>query len=110
MRAPIVVADDDIDVFERVEDAERYLEAQDVRRGRAKIYDRDGRPIRALIVRKVLAEVVKLEDQEQAEPEREELRSILLKFLKGIETVPMETNERTSIDELLNRALKHKTR
>ena len=81
MRPPIVARSDVTDVFESVDVAERYLEAPDIRDGGIKISDRDGRPVRASIAKRWLADVVKLHDEEGAEPKLEELRASLLTLM-----------------------------
>jgi hypothetical protein len=108
MRPPIVIISDDFDIFESVVDAERYVEPPDVRAGRIKIYDRDGRPIRASIEKRLLAEVVRFEDQEGAEPKPEELRLKIANFLTKVDGSTRDTYAMMSLEELLDRALKYK--
>jgi hypothetical protein len=107
---PIVVADDDVDIFQTVSEAERHLEPVDVRKGKIRIYDREGRPIRALIRKRLLAEVVELEETSDA-PRADELRQVLLRFLESAdEGTPIETLEALSLNQLVDRAVRHKTR
>jgi len=109
MNPPIVVVSDDVDVFETVSDAARNLEAVDVRKGKLRIYDRDGRPIRALIRKRLLAEVVELEESNDL-PRVDELRDVLIRFLGVSEQTPKSTLEAFSLNELLDRAMKYRTR
>ena len=109
MRAPILVIDDDIDVFETINQAERCLEAPDVRRGRMLIYDLDGRRVHPVITRRLLAEVVKLEEHESPDLHVVELRGALVRFLEARESADGPEYEELTIEELLERALKYKT-
>jgi hypothetical protein len=67
MRGPIIVVSDDVEIFETVEGAERYLEAPDVRSGLIKeMYDRDGRKLQPTVHKGILgAEHIKIEDAHQ---------------------------------------------
>ena len=85
-----------------------HLEAVDVRKGRLRIYDREGRPVRALIRKKLLAEVVELEDTSDP-PRADELRHVLLRFLDAAEHSPKATLEALPLSELVDRAVQHKT-
>jgi hypothetical protein len=109
MRTPILVIDDDIDVFETVIAAEKCLEAADVRRGRMLIYDRDGRLVRPVITRRLLAEVVRLEEHESPEVDMSRVRGALVRFLEGREPALERKYEELSIDQLFDRALQYKT-
>ena len=100
MRPPIIVADDDIDVFETIADAGRYLEPIDVRRG-FRIYDRDGTPLSARITRKFLVENVKLVEKEGAAADPDELLRILSVFLSQREQLPATSYRDMTLDELL---------
>src|SRR5262245_363185 len=104
MKPPIVVVSDDVDVFLSIADAERYLEAWEVRQGDLKIFDAEARPIRAVIARRVLAEVVKLEEDPEGEPQPDELRKILVRFLSAADGSFSDLSERTSLEELVTRA------
>ena len=111
MHPPIIVVDDDIYVYETVESAERGMEAWQLRRPGLKIFDRDGRPVRAVIVEKRFwTDIVKLEEEEGAEPQPEELRSILVRFLSHVDDGAISSHQDMSLGQLLSRALKHKTR
>ena len=100
MRAPIIVVDDDTDVFHTVEAAERYLEPWSVESGALTMYDRDGLPLIAQISKtKFLRnDAVIISERTGASPEPEELRKALTEFLttRGVEvsegdhTLPLE--------------------
>jgi hypothetical protein len=70
----------------------------------------EGRPIQASIAKRLLAEVVRLEDHEGAEPRPDELRASLLRLLARVEDALKATHTHMSLVELLDRALKYKTR
>jgi hypothetical protein len=109
MRPPIIVAYDDVDIFETLSDAERSLEAEDVKMGGMSIWDRDGQPIRAVIKKRFLAEVVKLEVLPGL-PSVSELRNTLASFLARVEQVPTKQFEDLPLDQLVDHALQYKTR
>ncbi|HKY21519.1 MAG TPA: hypothetical protein VJM31_09890 [Vicinamibacterales bacterium] len=109
MKPPIVVIDDDIDVYGSAAEAERDLEPWSIREGRMRIYDGDGRRIRAVIAKKFLAETVKLE-MGDGEDEPNELRRALVQFLSPREKLPEDTYREGSMDQLAERALRWKTR
>lgn len=109
MKPPILVISDDVDLFESARDAERYLEAPEVREG-ITVLDADGRPIRALIVKKFLADVVRLEGDPEAAPDVPALRAGLIRLISGREGVPNEDLTQLSLEELLRRGLVHVTR
>jgi hypothetical protein len=112
MKAPIIVVSDDVDVFEDVKAAERYLEPPEVRSG-MRLYDRDARPIQALVVKRgprfFGTEHVQLADIDGAEPDSDEVRALLTRFLRALEHVP-ESAEPPSLDDLWNRAIRYRTR
>lgn len=109
MQPPIIVLDDDVEIFESVASAEGYLEPPDVRRGKLRILDREGRPVVAKIVRRLLAEVVKLEDAPASEPKPGDFRAALELFLSRVENKGVGSYSESSIDELLERAMRFKT-
>jgi hypothetical protein len=111
MKPPLIVVSDDVDVFGDVKAAETYLEPPDVRSG-MRLYDRDGRPIQASIVKRgprvFRTEHVQLADIDGAEPDSQEVTALLIRFLRDREQLP-ESEEPPSLDELWSRAIEYKT-
>ena len=110
MKPPIIVVQDDIDVFLSVTDAERYMESRDVRRGRVRVFDSEARPIRASIARRALAEVVRLEEDPDADRQPAELKSILTRFLSSRGESSTSVSECVSLEELIGRAANYPSR
>jgi hypothetical protein len=77
-----------------------------------RLYDRDSRPIKALIVKSgprfFVTEYVQLADIDGAEPDHHEVTALLIRFLRGLKQLP-ESAEPPSLDELWNRAIQYKT-
>ncbi len=96
-------------VFDSVEKAEKYLEPIDVRNNEYVIYDRDGRLIRGVVVKHLLAERVKLQAASEPGAASSELRRLLIRFLKDVEHHQDRALEKCSLDELLEMALRFKT-
>jgi hypothetical protein len=106
---PLIVVDDDIDIFSTVAEAEKSLEPADVDSRRLRIYDRNGRLIRPIIQRRILAEVVRLEwTPSQAEPET--VRDLLKKFLTGVERREMNDYSTLDLGQLWQMALQYATK
>lgn len=61
MKAPIVVVSDDVDLSTSVEAAEAYLEPPEVRAAGLTVLDATGRHLRAVVVKRWLAEGVRIE-------------------------------------------------
>ena len=111
MRGPIIVLSDDVELFESVADAERYLEAPDVRSGNIrKVYDRDGRKLRPVIRKGPLgAEHVEIADTPET-PDVEEFRDGIVQLLVRCTEESPDVFSHRSIDELIAEALPYKTR
>jgi hypothetical protein len=99
MKPPIIVSDPgDIAIFRSVQDAERCLETPDVKEGRLKIYDSEGRllsleaesepdePFLGLksFMRGVDIGIVRIGREESPQTHGDELRQILVEFLIAI--------------------------
>jgi hypothetical protein len=109
MKEPIVVVSDDVDLFSSVRDAERYLEAPEVRTG-VRVLDATGKPLRAVIIKRFLAEVVRLEEDPNAAANIQELRTGLLRLIGGRGRIAEESLADLPLDELIAQAQKYLTR
>lgn len=109
MQGPLLVIDDDVDIFETIEAAERNIEPADVRQGRLVIYDKEGRIVRPLIVKRLLAEVVEFDRTASTESNVDAVRSGLVRFLRTRESAGEPDYEGLPLDALFARALKYKS-
>ena len=109
MKEPILVISDDVDLFESVRAAERYLEAHEVRTG-VRILDAAGRVLRAVVDRRVLADVVAIQEDPEALVDLSALRAGLIRLVAGRGRVPAESLTHLPLEELLIRANEHITR
>lgn len=102
MKPPILVISDDVYLFRSARDAERHLEAPEVRAG-VRIFDSEGRPIRARVTRRFLAEAVKLEQDTASLPDVPALRAGLIRLIGGGKPNEDEALSRLSLNELLSK-------
>jgi hypothetical protein len=109
MKEPILVISDDVDLFESVRAAERYLEAPEIRTG-VTVLDAAGRLLRAVVVRKLLAEVVVLEEDPEAPINVAALRAGLTRLVVGRGRLPAESVAHLPLEQLIMRASQHITR
>jgi hypothetical protein len=102
MQPPIIVDyKGDVLCFDSVDNAERYLEPTDIRNNECVIYDRAGRVLKANIVKRFLAERVKLEPASESGAGLARLREVLVSFLTRVGTRSEKPVEQWSIEELL---------
>lgn len=116
MKPPIIVTEPgDVDVFESVRDAERYLEAPSVKKGRLKVYDSEGHLLSleqesvpdvklfgvALIID---PGTVKIGREESATTHKDELRGILVEFLMAT-GVDQESLEDATLENVLTQVI-----
>lgn len=111
MRPPIIVdARGDVSIYESAEDAQRDLEAIDVRNGEYAFFDAEGSILRGVIVprfaRGILKylmpiEVVALELASEPGGGAAELRRVLTEFLAKVGVVFEGPPESLSLDELI---------
>jgi hypothetical protein len=106
MKGPVLVVSDDVDLFASVRDAERYLEAPEIRTG-AKVFDATGRPLRAVVVRRFLAEVVELEEDPHAPANVPALRAGLIRLIAGRGRMREESLVDLTLEELIAHARQH---
>src|SRR5687768_10403889 len=101
---PIIVTESgDADVFESTYDAERYLEPNDVKI--LKAYDSEGRLLRLLPT----SPQIKIEAAEWTPSHADELRQVLLKFLREVGEDADGLVDKT-LKELVAIGLRYKTR
>jgi len=110
MKPPFIVDDSgDLSIFESVEEAERYLEPNDVEPGKCLAYDSEGRCLEGFDESKWFRHRVRLGPREgQPTHAPELLRGRLLYVLEGLET--KETHEQLAslpLNELVAVAVEH---
>lgn len=106
---PVLVVDDDVEIYASLGDAERSLEPSDIRRGMTRIFDGQGRLIRANIVRRHLAEVVRFEMDSDVYS-IDEFRRGLIRLLQGREDTSAATASECSMEDLVQHAMKYVTK
>jgi hypothetical protein len=109
---PIIVVSDDVDLFISVKRAEQYLEPPEVRAGLI-VLDATGRRLRAVVARRGLAEVVRIETDPAGGADLPALRSALVRLITGVARVRGEMVEDVSdlpLEQLIARALPYVTR
>jgi hypothetical protein len=107
MKPPITIDDHgDINIFETIEEAEKYVEPIDARRGDFVAYDSEGRLLRSQIVKRgLLGPRVKLEPTETVPKHASALRARLIGFLSKLgESRPLL--EADSLDGLITRTIR----
>ena len=108
MQPPITIDDHgDLSIFERLEDAEKYVEPIDVSRGDLVAYDSEGRLLRGRIVKTWLFGLgrgVKLELAEDAPQHVLALRQSLIEFLVELGE-PGDVLETESLPELIAKGI-----
>ena len=107
MRAPILVIGDDVDVFDSVQDAERYLEPPDVSDTAVRVYDAEGRVLTCVIERRLLNEVVRFKETD-GPPDVAGLRAALIEFINARDPL-MSVNEVEELDVLWEQALRFRS-
>lgn len=116
MKPPIIVTEPgDIDVFKSVREAEIYLEAPDVKTGRIKVYDSEGRllsleqesaPDQKLFgIVIVDPGIVKIGREESATTREDELRHLLVKYLIAT-GVDQKSLEGATLENVLEQVIK----
>lgn len=107
MEAPIIVIRDDLEIFDSVSAAERYLEPADVRTRDTACYDRNGRVLVAEIVarrRLIFAyDAVVLSDVIPQKNNAGELRQLLLEYLRRLGKCDAD-DARADLDALISKA------
>jgi hypothetical protein len=98
------MASDDIDVFETVRFAERYLEPPDVV-DRLQVFDRDGHPVKAVVENQKRLfvfsnEVVRLQEMPDAVPRPDALREHLVQFISVRHIVDRASAEMMTLGDL----------
>ena len=115
MKPPIIVIGDDLEIFESVGDAERYIEAPDVHKGQTVAYDSEGRllELRApgqgtstfLGVRTYdVRQPISISDAEPEPSHQSELSSCLRDYLHRL-SLSEETLSQMSLAELIGVAI-----
>jgi hypothetical protein len=117
MKPPIIVTEPgDVDIFESVLDAERYLEAPSVKEGRLKVYDSEGRllsleqesasDLKLLGVTLVIDPgTVKIGREESAVMHEGELRHVLVEYLSAT-GVDQKSLEGATLENVLAQVIK----
>jgi hypothetical protein len=103
MKLPVIVVSDDVDIFDTPSSAARYLEAVDVRGRNIRVYDGDGRPMNPVVKKRLMAEVVELEETHE-QPEVDELRQALIRFLEAVKKPEEPSLASLSLQRLLELA------
>ena len=103
---PVIISESgDVDVFESVEDAEKYLEPVDVRAGRFVAFDSEGRSLLLYPT----SPRISIALAEETPSHAEEL-SVLLKRFLGQVGVAHPSLESDSLPELIEKSLVYKVR
>jgi hypothetical protein len=102
MRPPILVVDDDIEVFDSVQNAERSLEPYDIES--TTVCDAEGRRLVLELAKRGLADVVRLRQTDEIVDEVQ-LRSYLIRFLRTRDAVDL--SDRIALKELWDLAARH---
>ena len=106
IKPPIIVDEPgDPDVFESIEDAERYLEPIDVEANRFVAFDGEGRLLRLTSTPRS----VTIEAAEEVPNHGEVVRELLIEFLKNCGSVDPNLSS-LSLEELAKRSLAFPTR
>jgi hypothetical protein len=114
MTPPIIVdAVEDVLVFDSVEKAELYLEPFDVKNEPIRVFDGEGRLLRAVIVETKGPICTKVErvrfDSVDVEPKHQsELWTLLIEYLSRAERRSREQFESQTLEELVRKALEYK--
>lgn len=110
MKEPIIVAENgDVDIFESVEKAERYIEPIDVKIGDNVFYDSEGRVLRAFVVNDSRGiEKTVITSNEDEKINHSELKKILIDFLEYLNYPRLELEE-MELSSLVRESLKFKT-
>jgi hypothetical protein len=107
MKPPIIVNDNgDLLAFDTVEKAERYLEPQDVREDN-ELFDGEGRVLKEVIVKHLLAKRVKLEPATEPGVGTSRLRDLLADFLSRTGTRSEKPLAEWSLEALLLEMILH---
>ena len=111
MRPPIIVhARGDVSIYESVDEAQRDVEAVDVRNGEYEFYDSEGRVLRGVVVPRATwglgkylppNEDVKLEPVSEPGAATEVLRSVLAGYLARVGAAPINPAASQSLDDLV---------
>lgn len=110
MKEPIIVTENgDIDIFESVEKAERYIEPIDVKTGDSVFYDSEGRILQASVIEDSRGiEKTVIEDGKEYRVNNSELKRILIDFLEYLD-YPRHELEVMELSSLVKESLKFKT-
>jgi len=101
---PIIVSEGgDVDVFESIEDAEKYLEPIDVKAGRFKAFDCEGR---SLLLHPTTPRV-SIDAEEETPTHEEELTLLLRRFLRQVGTTDAQL-ESASLAELVEKSVPYR--
>ena len=90
-------------LFDRLEDAERYVEAVDVREGSWVFFDAGGRQLSAEVREEGRREIVRIVERGAAEIDVVGLRGRLIRMLSGARQ-DVSGSETASIESLIERA------
>jgi DNA polymerase III delta prime subunit len=108
MKEPIIANNKgDVLIFETVKAAEAYIEPIDIRNKEYTIYDSAGRLLRGRIKKVKWHEEVELEEAEVEPSHQEELRAVLINFLKAV-SVTKQNRDDYSLEEVLEATLPYK--
>src|SRR5262249_38806052 len=108
MQNSVIVITDDIDVFETLADAERYLEPFLLRSPGFSVLDCSGRQLSAVVQTRGLAQVVRLVDDPQAKPDESRVRDVLKHFLERFPEAANRPLSGLSVEQLFDLALQLK--
>ncbi|MEO5820175.1 MAG: hypothetical protein ABIT71_06680 [Vicinamibacteraceae bacterium] len=99
IRLPIVVNDSgDVSAFASIEEAERFLEPEDI--GQGEVFDADGRVLISSVTRHLLAKRVRLTPSEEVVPDR--LRRALVSYLEALGGRPSRPFGEWALDALVD--------
>ncbi len=117
MKPPIIVSDPgNIDLFESVQEAERYLETPDVDDGQTMVYNSEGRRLSLEVVTEpstkllgieincIRTEKIRIGRHESLPVHGNELRQLLIDFLTRVGAAP-ELFHNTTLEGVLDKAI-----